>query len=227
MTTETYIALTGSTATEETIELQIARAQTILETLLGYSLNPESVETNLYTELGKSPLECSCSSVDVDSLLDPDEVVGAYRLYSYNPKDKFLHVDPFSAVHAVKLVKDDVTIKTFDEDEYRADIGRDGVSKYLQVCERCGCFCGCTDCVQLAVDADWLWPEELPGDLLLTWADMITYGLDSKSGIKSETVGPHSWTKFDNISPETMPHNVFTIKKYAGPYGSVSRMPIV
>lgn len=229
MTLEQYETLTGITvsATDQAVvEAQIDRVQAILETMLGYTLTPDDVLTNLYNELGISPLECSCSSVDVDNLNPADAVMYAYRLYRYNYKDKYLFVDPFTAVNKVKLVKDGVTIKVLDDDEYRVQYGRDGIAKYIEVCDDCFCTCDCNDCIQLAVDADWVW-ETIPDDLLYVWADMITYYADCKKDVRSESIGAHSYTKFDKQAPETTPTNYAVLQRYAGPYGSIVKTPTV
>lgn len=239
MTLAEYQTLTGitvSSANTAKVTAQIARTQAILETLLGFTLNPDKVEENLYNELGKTTESCFCPSVDLEDLQDPDPVVGAYRLFRYNSADQYFHVDPFSTVHKVKLVyikagtgTNGVTIKTFDTDEIRVNYGRDGLAKYIEHCHDCLCICECENCVQLAVDADWLWTPatEIPTDLQYVWADMITWYADSKNkGIRSESIDTHSYTRFDNKPPELDPSNLAIIKRYAGPYGSVSVMPI-
>lgn len=235
MDLEQYESLTGITVPDSQVAVvtaQLDRVKAILETMLGYTLTPDDVLTNLYNELGISPVECSCSNVDVENLNPPDEVEFAYRLYRYNHKDKYLFVDPFSEINKVKLVKDDVTIKVLDPDEYRVQYGRDGIAKYIEVCDECFCTCECRDCIQLAVDANWLWQDDLylpsiPNDLLFVWADMVTYYADCQSNIKSETIGAHSYTKFDDIAPETIPSNLAVLQRYAGPYGSIIVTPTV
>lgn len=224
-----YQSITGiDVADSGRITAQINRVQYMLENLLGYTFDPELVTENLYNELGKTQQECSCLNVDTENLDDPDEVVGAYRLYDYNDKDQFLHLDPFTAIHAVKLVKNNVTIRTFETREYSIRYGKGGVAKYLDVnCNNCFCVCKCTDCVQLAVDADWLYTDDLPNDLLSVWADMVTFYGDQRNGIKSESLDTHSYTKFDRTAPETESMNLTILRKYAGPYGSVSRNPTV
>lgn len=228
MDLETYIELTGLTPANETqLQAMLTKSQSILESLLGFTLDPSKVEQNLYNESGKSPNECSCSSVASESLLDPDEVVFAYRLYDYNDKDVVLRLDPFEEVYKVKLVKDDVTIRTLDSDEYRVIYGKDGLARSIEVCKTCFCTCDCSGCVQLAVDAKWLWSEELPADLQYVWADMATYYADNKRDIKSQTVGPHSWTKFANTPPQDLEANIAILKRYGGPNGSLNRIPVI
>lgn len=239
MNLEGYEILTGTTVPSTKtaqITATIARTQTILETLLGFTLDPDEVETNLYNELGKSNRDCFCPSVDLEDLQPPDAVVGAYRLFRYNDLDKYFHVDPFSVLHKAKLVfikggtgANGITIKTFDTEELRVNYGRDGLAKYIEHCTDCLCICECNDCVQLAVDADWLWTEAqgVPEDLQYLWADMVTWYADSKNKkLRSESIDTHSYTFATNTAPELEPQNLAILKKYAGPYGSVSVMPV-
>lgn len=236
MTLEEYQTLTGvtvPTAQQAKVTATIARTQSMLEALLGFTLDPSEVTTNLYNELGKTEQECFCPSVNLENLQAPDTVVGAYRLFRYNDLDKYFHTDPFNRVHAVKLVfikegtgDNGVTLKTFDWDDIRIQYGQGGFAKYIEHCMDCLCECNCTDCVQLAVDADWLWAEDLPTDLQYLWAEMIAWYSDSKTNIKSESIDTHSYTKFGKTPPELEPHNLAVLKRYSGPYGSVAVMPV-
>lgn len=238
-----YEELTGrsiSTGKTAFMTAQLKRAQSMLETLLGYTLSPENVATNFYNELGKTTSECACPSVDTEDLTDPDDVVGAYRLYDYNHLDQFFHVDPFSKINKVKLVyvkqgdgDNGVTIKTFSDGEIKVRIGRDGIGKYIEHCQDCLCVCSCDyNCVQLAVDAEWLWGVdgddeaiEMPVELQYVLTDMVTWYGDPKLNVKSESITTHSYTRFDNTPPEQEPMNLSVIKRYAGPHGSVTTQP--
>lgn len=231
-----YTALTGisvASSQEDLVEAQIARTQSILESLLGFTLDPDKVSQNLYNELGKSPNECSCSNVDSENLNDPDDVVYAYRVFPYRFGESFLHTDPFTDLHAVKLVRNNVTIKTFDLDDLVIR-WKGNWAKYLGHCQGDFnfCYCECDNCVQLAVDADWMWMldgtlGEIPLDLQNVWAEMVTYYSDLKKEIKSETLGTHSYTRFDpGKVPETLSHNYSVISKYAGPHGSAYKRAV-
>lgn len=241
MDLSTYQELTGLTVSSQKsqyVTAQIKRCLSMLEVMLGFTLDPELVETNLYNELGKSRDDCACPSAatqDDADLDDPDAVVGAYRLFPYNHLDQFLHIDPFTRIHKVKLVyvkqgsaeDNGVTIKTFDTEQVRVNIGRDGIGKYVEICKDCFCDCECSECVQLAVDADWLWPEgvELPLDLQYVLADMVQYYSDKSRNVKSESITTHSYTKFEKIRPEDEPANKAVISRYAGPHGSATVQP--
>lgn len=233
MTVQEYQDLTGvtiSTSRESVVYAQITRTQSILETLLGFTLDPELVDENEYTEIGKSNVDCpcalaNCGGVEVGTLAPADDVEFAYRLYTYHARDRYLAIDPATAVHAIKLVKDGVTFRTLDPDEYRLDFKR-GIVRFIEQCNLwCACRFECT-CVQLAVDADWVWPDAIPVDLQMVWADMVTYYADNKHDIKRETLGPHTYERFDREKPEDMSVNMQIIKRYAGPNGTATRMPL-
>ncbi len=232
-----YQELTGinvSAGRSQYVQAQINRCVSMLETMLGFTLNPDNVNDNLYNEVGKARSECACPSVAIEDLDDPDDVVDGYRLFPYNSVDTYLHVDPFTKVNAVKLVfikqgadADGVTLRTFDDERVRVHLGRDGVGKYIELCKDCFCECGCQDCVQLAVDADWLPSGDLPDDLLYVLADMVTFYSDRKRNVKSESITTHSYTKFDNKPPELEPQNLAIIQRYAGPLGSATSEPTI
>ena len=210
---------------------QIKRIQTKLETLLGFTLKA----THLYTELGKTQVECVCPDVPQSSMLLPaDEVKGIIKVFPYNYKDKNLHIDPFYSVYAVKLGKvlDNktfVTYKTFEN--YTALYINQGIGKYVERCATCFCDCDCKDCVQLIVDANWVDftddESDLPDDLLYLWCDMVNYYADPDKDIKSESVDGHSWSKGDIKPPEELLENQLLLKKYAGPFGSITRIPTI
>jgi len=78
--------------------------------------------------------------------------------------------------------------------------------------------------VQLAVDADWFYEDCIPDDLQMIWADMIKAELDPATDIRSETLGTHSYTKFDKsqLMGEQIKNSV--LNKYTGPNGSLYRV---
>lgn len=216
---QTLTGISVSSADESRYTAMIRRTQRMLESILGFTLDPDLYDNNQYTESGKTTSECPCPS-DTLTLDDPDAVVFAYRLYPYNRLDKFLALDPASAIHKVKLVKENVTYKTLESDEFRAHY-KNGIIKYLEQIQ-CWCWdnCDCCDQLQLAIDATWLWSNgNIPQDLLDIWTDMIVFYSDQKNNIKQETLGPHSYTKFDNKPPEQLSFNQAILKKYSGPNG--------
>ena len=210
---------------------QIKRVQTKLESLLGFTLKAK----HIYTELGKSQVECVCPDIpQSQSLLPPDEVKGIIKIFPYNSKDKFLHIDPFIDVYNVKLgkVTEDkkfVTFKTFEH--FTKHFMVQGIGKYVEKCQNCFCDCECKDCIQLIVDADWVDftddESDIPDDLLYLWCDMINYWADPDKDIKSESVDGHSWSRGDISAPEELIENKLILDKYAGPYGSIIRIPTI
>ena len=234
-----YTTLSGldvSTSNEGLVTAQIARTQSMLETMLGFTLGPSAdVTQNIYNELGKTSIECVCPGVDTEDLLPPDPVEGAYRLFRYNDLDQFFHIDPAITVYKVKLVYiqggtglNGITLKTFDADEIRMQYNNNEWVKYIEHCISCLCTCSCNECVQLAVDADWLWEDsaDIPNELLYIWVDMITYYSDLSNKIKSESIDSHSYSRDTLERPEVNAYNLAVIRKYAGPYGSAATMPV-
>lgn len=223
----TYQTLTGITADNPTrTTAEIARTQTMLESLLGYTLNTSLVNTNLYNELGKTDSECSCPVDDLDSLLAPDAVVTAYRLFDYNITDKFWHVDPFTKINSVKLVyvkqgasPNGVTVKTFADTDIRSVMSKDSWSKYIEYTPSEYYLCKHDHHIQLAVDAVWQFTT-IPTELKYVWCDMITYYANDSADIKSESILTHSYTKGDTTPPEYRARNKSIIAHYAGPRGA-------
>ena len=210
---------------------QIKRVQSKLETLLGFTLEP----SDIYSELGKTQVDCVCPDIpESSSLLPPDVVKGIYKVFPYNSKDKFFHIDPFLEVYNVKLVRvldnrQFITYKTFET--FTKQYMTQGIGKYIERCETCFCDCACKDCVQLAVDADWVdftsESSDIPDDLLYLWCDMIDYYADPTHDIKSESVDGHSWSKGDVLAPEEKEGIKLLLRRYAGPFGSIIRIPTI
>lgn len=228
MDLSTYEELTGLTVetTDETrVIAQIDRTQSILEALLGYSLDTSIAGENRYSEIGKTKEECDCDTPDEEDLDAPDAVVSAYRLFPYNKHDHYLSIDPATSVNAVKLVRNGITFKTIDD--FKVNY-RQGFIKFIEQI-RCWCLYDYCSQVQLAVDAVWMGSEidynisPLPNDLLNIWADMVTFYSDPKWNIKSETLGTHSYSKFTTDPPEILLINLSILKKYAGPNGTINK----
>ena len=234
MDLDKYEELMGITIPESKrtyFEAQIKRVQSKLETILGYTLKAK----HLYKELGKTQLECICPNIpESSSLLPPDEVKGIIKVFPYNYKDKFLHIDPFYDVYNVKLGKvlDDksfITYKTFEY--FTKQFMQQGIGNHIERCVNCLCDCDCKDCVQLIVDANWIdftdEESDIPDDLLYLWCDMVNYYADPTKDIKSESVDGHSWSRGDITAPEETLEGKLLLQRYAGPYGSITRMPTI
>lgn len=244
MDESTFTALTGTqlgSIDSDRFYSVLAVATAELEKQLGYPLDP-SDWSNLYIETGKTQDE-SCPDVVTDDtdLDDPDEVEGAYRLYSYTPTDRFLHIDPALAIHKVKLVNDGITYKTFDDDDsdnefmVKWENANPQITQYLDLSQsqwpqqlwpcwkRLGAY-------QLAVDADWAWEVEeeagegspavygIPQDLMSVLAHMTADAFrgHDEADVQSESRGTHSYTKYDK---QTTAERYPILKEYAGPNG--------
>lgn len=241
MKLQRYQELTGKTLSDSEkaiVKSQIKRNLRKLETLLGYTLDPSKTNTNIYNEQGKAQTDWfwSYPNVDISDLLPPDEVIGAYRLFNFNDADKFLWVDPFTAVHAVKLVRFQTgfpdekgyTIETFTNDEVRPQYGVDGMGKYIErITDSWWRYDFPRDHVQIAVDADWLWPDCIPEDLEWILIEMVQYSLDPKNNIRSESIEGHSYSKYDKVVPELEASNHAFLSKFAGPHGMAAKVPTI
>ena len=243
MNLEKYAELTGETVApsqEAKIKATIRRTKSQLETLLGFSLTPK----NLYTELGKVQFEATIPTLDdLDNLLPPDEQEGAYKIFPYKETDEYLHVDPFTNIYHVKLVipyNDGEFVTVVDLDEAVADYGRDGVGKYIKrqgYWFTWGWYSWAKEYengLMVAVDADWI--DCYPDDLMYLWADMVSYyGNENYSvmgSLKSESVTGHSWSRGNaggsvsgDTPPKGTPTNRLLLQRYAGPFGAVKRNP--
>lgn len=246
-----YQELTGLSVVSKrasAMQASIDRAQTLLEDMVGFTLDSDETTKNLYNETGKlqSQAWLGCDYLDSATLDPPDSVVGAYRLFDFNINDLHTPLDPLSAVHAVKLVIGTITVATFKATHYSIKLERGGWGKYLDIrgywtlgtglgsaftsggawAFNFNCTCGRHQ-VRLAVDADWLWPEEMPKDLAFVLADMATYYADGSRNVRSESVGTRSYTK-DNVKPpQELPANAAIIARYAGANGTAARMPVL
>lgn len=233
MTDETFEALTGVTLTDdqnsrfETVE---ALATKQLERLLGYPLDP-STWANLYNETGKTQDDCVCPDTDLD-LDAADAVVGKYRIFDWNPHDRYVRIDPATTINKVKLVREDITYHTFDVDNEEVAVNWEGtrdvattnrVARYLDM-RNCDWPCYWTmpcwkrqDYLQLAVDATWAF-SAVPEELQEVQAALILNGYrdQERDDIQAESRGSHSYTKKDMVEwYDKYP----CLKYYAGPNG--------
>lgn len=231
---QTITGKTVATASQTLVTAQIARTKRMLETMLGYSL--DSFSTNLYNERGKTQYENPCSIVDTENLVAADAVVYAYRIFNYTTTDPYFFVDPFVDLHAVKLIttvdpisgSNGVTVKTFTADELQVHNSTGEVwTKYIQHTPNYRRY-ECLDrTFQVAVDATWGFaasPDNttIPDELKDVWADMTTWYSKGKEGVKSETIGPHSYTMQDDTAPEMRSRSLQVIRKYAGANGTAN-----
>lgn len=235
MDAATYTALTGNTLdTSETSRfatvLDVATKE--LERQLGYPLDT-STWANLYNETGKTKDDCVCPDIDAD--LDPaDAVVGKYRIFDWKPSDRYIHIDPATAINKVKLIRENITYHTFDVDNEELAIKWEGtrdvattnrVARYLDA-RSCDWPCLLSPCwkkhdyLQIAVDATWAYTTT-PTELKQIWADLIAkvyQGPDDD--VQSESRGSHSYTKRE---PRSLTERYPALAEYAGPNGLATR----
>lgn len=237
MDEQTFADLTGITLDQSESDrfdtvLEVATKQ--LERQLGYPLDP-SDWANLYNETGKTTGDCPCPDVDTDELEDPDPVVGKYRLFSWYPTDRFLHIDPATAVHRVKLVNNSVTYKTFNdegENQYlvKWENNSPRFTRYLDL-SNCNWLPECwrsMPYVQLAVDATWAW-STAPTELNQAFADMIAKLYErSDPELQSETRGSHSYTKRESQGvSQDLASRYPVLGELAGPNGLATPRRVV
>jgi hypothetical protein len=223
----TFTKLTGRTLTTAQATLLAGSAETAkreLEDLLGWPLDPDCWDDQ-YLERGKTQSEGVCVD-DATELDAPDDVVGSTRIFNWNPDDYYLQTDPLVTIHSVKLVSDDVTYKTFELGEYRPQWvnGRERYAKYIEIKHDCPWYlqhysCCCLAGRQIAVDADWAF-EVVPRVLKQVWADLVWQDLNPKRDLRSQTLGPHSYTFATNETPLTKHAPV--LRQYAGPHGTAA-----
>lgn len=240
MTRGEYEEITGLSVPDSRANFmaaQIQRSQTILEDLLGFTLDPDGAKENLYTEAGISQTDWAwdCFSPDTN-LLPADPVIGAYRVFDFNQLDKFHQVDPFITAYAVKLIHGDVTVHEFTN--YTISQGSRGIKKYLKLTEGLypnlwgGAYYNppriwprYCEHLQLAVDADWLTTDSnVPWELQQVLASMATFYGNPKRLIKSESIGAHSYSLTDQNAPEEdKAPNLKIIQRWAGPAGRANQ----
>lgn len=227
MDLNTYQTLTGITvsADKETfVEATIDRIQVLIESILGYSLDPTIASENQYDEIGITPTECLYQETNLKT---PEAVEFAYRLFPYNKNDKYLYIDPATSINKIKLVRNGITLKEIESDYYSIRY-KNGIVRFIErvktwCAEICGCEC---NSVQLAVDAVWVGAgdyneQNIPFDLLNVWADLVKDYSDTNRDIKSETLGSHSYTRDLNHKTELKNNQIAVLRKYAGPNGEL------
>jgi hypothetical protein len=217
------------------VTANIKKAQFMIESALGFTLDAEKAAQNLYTETGKAPSDSwICGGSDADLLPadnEPDEV---YRLFTQSePLTAFslsglTRIDPCTAISKAKLVHGTVSVHTFTTNEVALLAGSNGYGHLVDLAVIFPNPCRCEHRLQVAVSADWLGIEEdgQPDDLLSVWADLTTWLSDKTRNIKSENRGTRSYTKFDSRSQLDDPANQAILAQYAGPRGTAGRLPV-
>lgn len=232
----TFTNLTGISLSSS----QAARFSTVVELtddalqeVLGWPLDPDDWD-NQYLEIGKTKDEWDCFSGDTSDLLPADDIIGLTRLYTWNPVEPYIFIDPATVIHAVKIVRNGITYKTFKPTDYNLQLqnGPTTFGRYINVRDELHRrllfnwplpllvfeHSREADLVQVAIDADWGF-DDLPTQLQKVQADMIYYELNvNKRDLKSESMLSHSYSK--NAHPDPLVTHADIITKYVGPHGT-------
>lgn len=243
MTIAEYQTLTGTTVSDETrMEAVIRRAETKLETLLGYSLSKQKQ----WVELGKVqydgfiPFPSMPVSDDVLNNLQPaDDQIGDTQLFNFDSLDMHFRINPAKEVYRAKIVL------PVSKDEFITISELQYVTPYLNsaglvtaLTRHSGWFLWSwwsalswydRKNLMLAVEADYVNvcdASKYP-DLAYLLADMVTYYSDSTysimGNIRSESIDSHSYSRAstganpDLAAPEGQSSSKMVIEKYAGP----------
>jgi hypothetical protein len=232
-----YIEISGlavKDAQRAFVTANIKKAQYMIESALGFTLDADKAAQNLYTETGQAPSDTwICGGSDADLLPADDEPDEVYRLFpqtdALSPYQigVLTRIDPCTAISKIKLVHGTVNMHTFTTYELALLTGPNG---YRRLVDLALIYppCRCEHRLQVAVSADWLGTgeDDQPDDLLSVWADLTTWLSDKTRNVKSENRGTRSYTKFDSRSPLDDPVNKSILESYAGPRGTAGRLPV-
>lgn len=245
MTIQEYQTLTGNIVADADatrMKAIIRRAETKLESLLGYSLSRHKS----WTELGRVRYDglvpfpsLPLADVVTASLLTPSEQHGDIQLFNFDSLDTHIRINPAKTVYSARLVypvngDEFVTISELESAQpYLNNSGlvvaitRDNYWRIWRWWD--GLALRDRSNLMLAVDADFVnvcdankYPE-----LAYLLADMITYYSDENysvmGNIRSESIDSHSYSRAstgsnpDSAAPEGQESARRIIEKYAGP----------
>jgi hypothetical protein len=218
------------------VTANIKKAQFMIESALGFTLDADKAAQNLYTETGQAPDDnWICGGSDADLLPAESEPDEKYRIFTQaEPLDTYYKVtaltriDPATSISKIKLVHGTVNVHTFTTSELALVTGANGYGRLVDLAVIFPNPYRCGHRLQVAVSADWLGvdDDQLPDDLLSVWADVITWLSDKTRNIKSENRGTRSYTKAETKSPLEDPINKSILDSYAGPRGTAGRVPV-
>lgn len=245
MTIAEYQALTGKTVSDADtprVKAVIRRAEAKLGGLLGYSLSKQKQWTELgRTHVGDYSHHLSLPVGDniLNSLRAPDDQTGDIQLFSFDPLDTHIRINPAREVYRAKLVlpvNEDEFITVYDLDNVSPYLNDAGlvvaISRYyswftwawwdsLSMFDRSH--------LMIAVDAKYVNvcdANRFP-DLAYLLTDMIDYYSDPlysvMGNIRSESIDSHSYSRAstgatpDQAAPEGQSSSRKIIEKYAGP----------
>lgn len=245
MTIAEYQTLTGTTVSstdEPRVKAAIRKAETKLETLLGYSLSKQKT----WTELGKMQYSglvpfpsLPVGDTVLENLTPADDQIGDIQLFNFDELDTHIRINPAQEVYRVKIVlpvNENEFITIYDLENAAPYLNAAGlvtaISRYytwytwtwyttLSQVNKHG--------LMLAVDAEFVnvCDASRYPDLAYLLADMVTYYSDPSysvmGNIRSESIDSHSYSRAstgpnpDSAAPEGQGTSRLIIEKYAGP----------
>ncbi len=245
MTIAEYETLTGTTVSDADtarITAAIARAETKLETLLGYSLSKQKK----WTELGKVQYNglvpfpsLPVSDEVIDNLSVEDDQTGDIQLFNFDPLNMHFRINPAKEVYKAKIVlpvNSNEFITIYDLDNVTPYLNQAGLVTALS--RYSGWFVWTwwnsllysdRQNLMLAVDAKYVnvCDAKTYPDLAWLLADMVSYYSDPAysvmGNIRSESIDSHSYSRAptgvtpESFAPEGQSANKMVIEKYAGP----------
>ena len=245
MTIAEYQTLTGTTVSETDtprVTAAIRKAETKLETLLGYSLSKQKT----WIELGKvqfsglTPFPSLPVSDEVIANLSPaDQQTGDIQLFNLDALDTHIRINPAREVYKAKIVlpvNEDEFITIYDLENATPYLNNTGL--VVAIVRYSAWFTwawwnslplGDRSKLMLAVDAEYIncidaknYPE-----LAYLLADMVTYysnpSYSVMGNIRQESIDSHSYSRAstgstpDSSAPEGQSTSKMIIEKYAGP----------
>lgn len=245
MTIAEYQELTGTTVSDADtakVTATIRRAQTKLETLLGYSLSKQKK----WTELGKvqyngyAPFpSLPVSDATLNNLSDPDDELGDTQLFNFDELNTNLRINPAKQVYRAKIVL------PVSDNEFVTLYDLNNITPYFNSASLVVALTRYSTWfswpwwnrllwsdkrnLMLAVEADFVNvcdANKYP-DLAYLLADMVTYYSDPNysvmGNIRSESIDSHSYSRAstgptpDSAAPEGQMTSKRIIEKYAGP----------
>lgn len=225
MTIAEYQELTGttvSTADTARVNAAIRKAESKLETLLGYSLSKQKK----WTELGKVQYNglIPFPSLPVDdetlsNLSDPDDTSGTTQLFNFDPSNTHFRINPAKEVYRVKIVL------PINSNEFITVYEMTNITPYLNHVGLVSALTRYYDWftwdwwntlwglernnLMLAVEARYvnLCDAEKYPDLAYLLTDMIAYYSDTNysimGNIRSESIDSHSYSRSSIVAKTT------------------------
>ena len=240
-----YAEYKGLEFTEETIATYtplLQRAISLMETKLGFPLDPEKRPTIDIAGVSKHGCDCRMENIDSESLDPAPEITGSLTMAPFDKRMQNQRVNPFASIYNVYVAKrvegTGEVVVLQEATNYQPIIRSNGFGNYIKGCQNnhCAVVCGdtCKDCVSLLIDGDWLSLDNLPDELIFMLFDVMDWLEDggfTNTGVTSESVDGHSvsygdWAKVHGYTPYDDPSNALILARYLGAFGDISRQYI-